>query len=326
SSSLQLVKGENGFHGSINIPWDTKMLYKYVVDSVWLCETSHPMETDASGYINNVYISPPKPVYASSAPVAADTTPDATSNLSQLASDFVDTVAARDGTSSVLGYVASGLGAAIQTTIGVDLINGTRVTVTVSETDPSDPVAESTSELPNPGAAVTVAETVPSTSESPKPVNGTAPAVTVAETAPSDPVAASSPELPNPGATGIAPADTVADTVPSTSDSPKPAASAPAVTVSESARADPVAGSTSESLKPAVTATPAEFSSSTPTATPASSAPTTPAKNLKHAFPSSESGSPAASKHGTVSSRKKRQSIFGKVKGLFSKDKEEKEK
>ncbi|KAJ7781565.1 hypothetical protein B0H16DRAFT_1299596, partial [Mycena metata] len=159
SSSVHLVKGADGwFHGSAKIPWDTKIAYKYVVDSQWVCETSSPTETDEGGNINNVFTSPPKPSGVSEAPVVAngdasekmetsppvaadsppsevkDTNiageeagPDAGTTLSQVASDFVDTVAARDGTTSALSYVTSALGAAIQSQIGVDPINATQV-------------------------------------------------------------------------------------------------------------------------------------------------------------------------------------------------------
>lgn len=47
--------------------------------------------------------------------------------FSQFASDLVDTIVARDGTSSALGYVASAVGAAIQSQIGVDPINSAKV-------------------------------------------------------------------------------------------------------------------------------------------------------------------------------------------------------
>ncbi|KAJ7233143.1 carbohydrate-binding module family 48 protein, partial [Mycena haematopus] len=60
-SSVHLVKTENGFSGSVRIPWDTKIYYKYVVDSKWVCESTSPTETDSSGNVNNVYTSPPEP-------------------------------------------------------------------------------------------------------------------------------------------------------------------------------------------------------------------------------------------------------------------------
>jgi hypothetical protein len=92
-----------------------------------------------------------------------------------------------------------------------------------------------------------------------------------------------------------------------------------------------------ESIKPsngtAPTAASADVSSALKPAAPATSAPATPAKKNAHAFPSfepesaSSSTNSSPSKSGTVSSsRKKRQSIFGKFKGIFSSDKEEKEK
>lgn len=45
----------------------------------------------------------------------------------QLVTDFADTIAARDGASTTLEYVASGLGAAIQSFVGVDPINPDKV-------------------------------------------------------------------------------------------------------------------------------------------------------------------------------------------------------
>ncbi len=42
-------------------------------------------------------------------------------------SDLADTIAARDGTSSTLGYFASGLGKTIHTVVGVDPVNSSQV-------------------------------------------------------------------------------------------------------------------------------------------------------------------------------------------------------
>ncbi|KAJ6516205.1 hypothetical protein C8R45DRAFT_235494 [Mycena sanguinolenta] len=143
SSSVYLSKTENGFTGTINIPFDTKIYYKYVVDSNWVCETTSPTETDSSGNVNNVYFSPPKPVAVeaavadpvvitdalpenleSSTPAVADP-PSETKSADHV--DFAETVVAAEGTSSALGYVASALGAAIQSQIGMDPINGEKV-------------------------------------------------------------------------------------------------------------------------------------------------------------------------------------------------------
>ncbi|KAF7313540.1 p-loop containing nucleoside triphosphate hydrolase protein [Mycena chlorophos] len=114
SSSLPLTKTASGFTGSTKIEFGSKITFKYIVDSNWVCSTTTETEADDSGNVNNVYQAPPKPVPTRPA-----------SRLSQLAADLVDTVSARDGTHSVLGYVASGLGAAMQATIGVDPINHT---------------------------------------------------------------------------------------------------------------------------------------------------------------------------------------------------------
>lgn len=45
----------------------------------------------------------------------------------RLLSDLADTIAARDGTSSALDYVASGLGAVVHSVVGVDPINAQKV-------------------------------------------------------------------------------------------------------------------------------------------------------------------------------------------------------
>ncbi|KAJ7499228.1 hypothetical protein FB451DRAFT_1428486, partial [Mycena latifolia] len=146
TGSVHLVKNETGFHGSTRIPWDTKILFKYIIDTNWVCEATSPTETDASGNVNNVYMSPPKPlvepvtsdatvmtngaVAASTENTDVPTTPtgaEAGATLSQLASDLANTVAARDGTSSAFEYVTSALGAAIHSQIGVDPINGDKV-------------------------------------------------------------------------------------------------------------------------------------------------------------------------------------------------------
>ncbi|KAJ7688428.1 hypothetical protein B0H17DRAFT_1068681 [Mycena rosella] len=173
TSSVHLTKKETGFHGSTRIPWDTKIAFKYIVDSNWVCETTSPTETDTSGNVNNVYKSPPKPsveAVESVTPAATAMTngavpeaiektevPAATDSLSQahsdnttatgepateagatyseLASDFANTVAARDGTSSAFEYVTSALGAAIQGQIGVDPLNGEKFAVETPKPD-----------------------------------------------------------------------------------------------------------------------------------------------------------------------------------------------
>ncbi|KAJ6627524.1 hypothetical protein B0H10DRAFT_2289343, partial [Mycena sp. CBHHK59/15] len=177
SSSIHLVKGESGFYGSTKIPWNDQIAYKYVVDGNWVCEPTSPIETDASGNVNNVYIAPPKPVVETvkSAVLEANGTTDTASSenttvtgepvaqagatLSQLASDFANTVAARDGTSSTLGYVTSALGAVIQSQIGVDPLNADKIAV----------------ETPKPDAQFTTPETAPESVSDTPPVSASEP-------------------------------------------------------------------------------------------------------------------------------------------------------
>lgn len=62
--------------------------------------------------------------------------------------------------------------------------------------------------------------------------------------------------------------------------------------------------------------------------TAVSSAPSASAKNGSHSFPStgSASNSPSSSKVGTTTSRKKKSSLFGKLKGIFTHDKDKEKK
>ena len=55
-----------------------------------------------------------------------------TSGFPQILSDLASTIVARHGTSSALGYVASGLGAAMHSAVGIDPINIPKVSLSVS--------------------------------------------------------------------------------------------------------------------------------------------------------------------------------------------------
>ncbi|KAJ7507451.1 hypothetical protein B0H11DRAFT_1967129 [Mycena galericulata] len=205
SSSVHLVKNETGFHGSTLIPYGTKIAYKYVVDSDWVCENTTPTEADAAGHLNNVYTSPPKPWVEPAAsdvagtangsateekalsitPAVADSSKETKSEeptvtgeaaaqagatFSQLASDFVDTVVARDGTTSALGYVTSALGATIQSQIGVDPINGEKTAVETPKPDAQFTLPEPATEItpivaPSPIAPVVPIAIVPVNAE-----------------------------------------------------------------------------------------------------------------------------------------------------------------
>ncbi|KAK0468011.1 uncharacterized protein EV420DRAFT_1473788 [Desarmillaria tabescens] len=127
------------------IPWDEKIAYKFIVDGQWTIAPSQPTETDSSGNVNNIYIAPSKPspptmdstspaetldssiAKTTEKPAANGDTPavsdkqetEASSGgVSQVVSDMA--TAATVGTAAGLGYVASGVGAAVQSVVGVD--------------------------------------------------------------------------------------------------------------------------------------------------------------------------------------------------------------
>lgn len=65
SSSQALTKTPAGFVGRAKVPWDRKILYKFIVDGKWALKNDQPIEVDlGTGFVNHVYISPPKPVEA----------------------------------------------------------------------------------------------------------------------------------------------------------------------------------------------------------------------------------------------------------------------
>lgn len=178
---MHLVKNSTGFKGEIQIPWEQKIKYKFIVDGEWLLHENQPTEIDPGGYVNNTYTAPAKPVIlrtpkATPLPVEADkptaveaishttngnsvvaevaeklesapqiSSKDTTKSLTgttdgdtqtsgfpQLLSDLASTIVARHGTSSALGYVASGLGAAMHSAVGIDPINIPKVSLSVS--------------------------------------------------------------------------------------------------------------------------------------------------------------------------------------------------
>ncbi|KAI6151761.1 immunoglobulin E-set [Pisolithus tinctorius] len=62
SSSIHLVKGDTGFHGTVKLPWGEKVAYKFIVDGYWFCRDDRPMEDDGSGHVNNILYVPQKPL------------------------------------------------------------------------------------------------------------------------------------------------------------------------------------------------------------------------------------------------------------------------
>lgn len=111
---------------------------------------------------------------------------------------------------------------------------------------------------------------------------------------------------------------------------PQASTTLPAPIETETKPVDAESAATNGTKEEARPATPTPISEAKPTeSSPGPSAPTTPVKSsISHIFPSS--GSPDSAKtspSGTTASRKKRQSIFGKIhlKNIFSSDKKEKD-
>ncbi|KAK0231136.1 hypothetical protein IW262DRAFT_1454045 [Armillaria fumosa] len=156
SSSIRLAKDSNGFKGSTQIPWDEKIVYKFIVDGEWSIAPSQPTETDSSGNVNNIYIAPSKPLPPTTTmskttekPAANGDTPssddkqetEAGGGVSQVVSDLA--TAATAGTAAGLGYVASGVGAAVQTVVGED---PEKTTTTTTELPAPEPISKAVSE------------------------------------------------------------------------------------------------------------------------------------------------------------------------------------
>lgn len=96
SHSLHLKKvPPSGFEGTVRVPWDVKIYYKFLVDGQWTIKEGEPTEVDHLGNVNNVYHTPSKPVLSSA--------------LDPIASNGVDIAAAA---STVAAAVASTLGKA----------------------------------------------------------------------------------------------------------------------------------------------------------------------------------------------------------------------
>lgn len=157
ASSIRLVKTPTGFEGMIQIPWEQKIKYKFIVDGEWLVHEDQPTEVDPGGYVNNVYTAPAKSIAlpalettnnhstnGDSVVTALDgkiagaglkTSDTQTSGFPQLLSDLANTIAARDGTSSALAYVTSGFGAAMHSAVGVDPINMPKIAIPTPKSD-----------------------------------------------------------------------------------------------------------------------------------------------------------------------------------------------
>jgi hypothetical protein len=138
---VPLTKTSTGLEATVDIPWGHKIKYKFIVDGQWLVLEDQPTEVDPGGYVNNVYIAPPRPIIQHIEGVSTNgkaelAETERADSLSQAAavtgpgfpqslSDIASTV--RDGTSSALGYMASGLGGVVNSFVGIDPINAGQV-------------------------------------------------------------------------------------------------------------------------------------------------------------------------------------------------------
>ena len=56
-----MVEGPTGFTATVRVPWQERVLYKFVVDGRWTTIDNAPTDIDWSGNVNNVYNAPTKP-------------------------------------------------------------------------------------------------------------------------------------------------------------------------------------------------------------------------------------------------------------------------
>ncbi|KAG5653091.1 hypothetical protein H0H81_002390 [Sphagnurus paluster] len=192
--TYRLKKGPDGFVGSTHVPWGSTTSYKYIVDGTWLVHPAYPTRYDGAWNLNNVYSAPPAPPTAGK---DLDATRKRTSNW-RLVVDLADTVVARDGTTSALEYVASGIGAAIHGVVGVDPVNGEKLAVPTSlptaETD--DGPTPSTSVGASAGAEAPVIVESPSTGPAPAPTLATVPTPSRALSSTPEPIPQIAPLVP----------------------------------------------------------------------------------------------------------------------------------
>ena len=56
-----MKKGPTGFTAIVPVPWEQRVLYKFIVDGRWSTIDQAPTEVDPAGNVNNVYHAPAKP-------------------------------------------------------------------------------------------------------------------------------------------------------------------------------------------------------------------------------------------------------------------------
>ncbi|KAI0939092.1 hypothetical protein AcV5_000604 [Taiwanofungus camphoratus] len=94
SGSIHLSRTGSGFEGRANVPWGEKVPYKYIVDGRWTTTDDQPTEYDSIGNLNNVYRSPARPaVVPDTSSSIAGTVAGAIQTAKEAAMDMVEAIA-----------------------------------------------------------------------------------------------------------------------------------------------------------------------------------------------------------------------------------------
>lgn len=197
SRSVPLTKTSTGLEATVDIPWGQTIKYKFIVDGQWSVLEDQPTEVDPGGYVNNVYTAPPKPITQGQHVEGISTNgkgepaeTERADSLSQAAAvtgpgfprllaDIASTVIARDGTSSVPGYVASGLGGVVNSSVGIDPINAGQIAIPTSKVDPEFDASASASTVDQDVTASPISPPKSSTDYIPSPAASLVPIATV---------------------------------------------------------------------------------------------------------------------------------------------------
>ncbi|KAI0959383.1 hypothetical protein AcW1_004222 [Taiwanofungus camphoratus] len=340
SGSIHLSRTGSGFEGRANVPWGEKVPYKYIVDGRWTTTDDQPTEYDSIGNLNNVYRSPARPAVVPETSISiAGTVAGAIQTAKEAAMDMVEAIA--PGTTCQ----APSPPAEAESEAG-----------TAVDPQPKYPPPREGPPAPAPTEPETVGKitsevVLPSEAESAPvlpivpihmvplepPANGTPADATIVEdakAADAAPTAASTPEA-QPSTHTPAGANGVDTT----------AINSPAKEASEAAPVTPLINGGSQPTTPALNGTgsapttPAMNGNALSATTSTASSPSTPAKERRMRFPSLSShshrsssaslsefgesqsstsnGKPDTHASRLGSSRKQRNSIFGRLKEMF---------
>ncbi|KAH8118531.1 hypothetical protein DFH11DRAFT_1874667 [Phellopilus nigrolimitatus] len=313
SSSVHLKRTAAGFEGSVAAPWNSKVLYKFVVDGNWIVLVSQPTEVDPIGNVNNVARTPGKPVSPQpngftekekvdevipsvSVPEEKSTSVPVPSELEETK----DSLSEKVNNSSEISRIVS--------KAHYYMLNGRRkalfevAPIVPIEIHPVVDVNTDSTPESHPGISIPEASThVPAPATEPAAEAGLAPEL-VPDEVPESTCASVPPEL---------------EAKETKEETPAPASSKPSTPPPIKTNLAP-----SVPVSPAKTnGSPARGSTGGTSTPPSSTAPSTP---KKQAFPG-EMDSPSSSMRSKPDgARKKRISIFGKIKAAFSPDREKK--